>query len=86
MKSLKRLGVTLALTLVFAVSVLAGETPTPPCAPGETPTPPCASAQMITGDSTAPGQTDTPPAASNEIGYSLAAAAIDLLQSALLLF
>jgi hypothetical protein len=85
MKSLKRLGVALALTFVLGVTALAGETPTPPCAPGETPTPPCANAQLITGDSLAPGQTNTPPAAS-ENEYSFAAAAIDLLQSVLLNF
>lgn len=86
MKSLKRLGVTLALTVVFAVTAFAGETPTPPCAPGETPTPPCASAPMTTGEPLVLVQSETSPAASNENEYSLAAAAIDFLQSVLLIF
>ncbi|HMG73617.1 MAG TPA: hypothetical protein VK582_08955 [Pyrinomonadaceae bacterium] len=89
MKSLKRLGVTVALTFVLTVAAFAGETPTPPCAPpvpGETPTPPCAAAQMTPADSVAPGETPTPPASSVRTDFSVADVTIDILQSVLLLF
>jgi hypothetical protein len=61
MKTAKSLVASVVLTLVIAISSLAGEIPTPPnspCNPGEIPTPPCATAQAP-----APGETDTPPAA-----------------------
>jgi hypothetical protein len=86
MQNLRRLGLSFTLVSVLAMTAIAGETPTPPCAPGETHSPPCASAQMMAGDSVAPGQTDTPPAANNENEFSFAAEAIDLLQSVLSIF
>ena len=86
MQNLRRLGLSFTLVSVFAITAIAGETPTPPCAPGETHSPPCANAQMMAGDSVAPGQTDTPPAASDENEFSFAAGAIDLLQSVLSIF
>jgi hypothetical protein len=89
MKSLKRLGITVALTLVLAMAAFAGETPTPPCAPpdpGETPTPPCAAAQMTATDSVAPGQTNTSPASNAAVTPSVTEVALDLLQSMLSLF
>lgn len=87
MKSLKRLGVTVALTLVLGLSVFAGEMSSPPCAPpepGEMQSPPCATAQLTPDDSTTPGQTSTPPNAAAEV--SLAEVAVDVLQSVLMLF
>ncbi len=89
MKSLKRLGVTVALTFVLTVAAFAGETPTPPCAPpvpGETPTPPCAAAQMTPADSVAPGQTNTSRASNAAVTPSVTEVALDLLQSMLSLF
>ena len=88
MKNLKRLGVSVTLMLVLAVAVLAGETNAPPCAPpdpGETNAPPCAVAQMVTDDSVAPGATSAPPASNAGNEFSITAA-IDLLQSVLLIF
>jgi hypothetical protein len=88
MKNLKRLGVSVTLMLVLAVAVLAGETNAPPCAPpdpGETNAPPCAVAQMVTDDSVVPGETSAPPASNAGNEFSITAA-IDLLQSVLLIF
>ena len=63
MKNPKELLVSLSLMFVFAVSALAGETASPPCAPGETQAPPCSAAQLTTDDPVvSPGQTDTPSA------------------------
>ncbi len=85
MKNLKKLGLSFALISVLALTAFAGETPTGPCAPGQTDTPPCAMAQA-TDDSVAPGETPTPPASTAGDEYSLADAAVDLLQSVLLIF
>lgn len=53
MKSFRQLCSAIVLTLVLAMSAMAGDTQTPPgCAPGETNSPPCA---------VPPGQTETPP-------------------------
>ena len=71
MKNLKRLGVSVTLMCVLAVAAFAGEVNSPPCAPPE------------------PGILNTPPcdAASNAgDAASVTEVAIDLLQSALLLF
>lgn len=54
----KNLLLSLALTTAAAVSVLAGETPTPPCVPGELNSPPCTS-QSVNDDSTTSTQTST---------------------------
>lgn len=89
MKSLKRLGVSITLTFVFAVATFAGETNSPPCAPpepGQVGTPPCAAVLMTAGDSVAPGETNTPPASQAGTEFSVADVAIDLVQSILLLF
>src|SRR2546423_15005547 len=64
MKNLKRLCVSVALTLVLGLSVLAGEVQSPPCAPpdpGITETPPCAAAQEMPDDSANPGETHGSP-------------------------
>ncbi len=87
MKNLKRLSVSAALTLVLAVSALAGETLTPPCAPpdpGQTSTPPCATGQSTPDDSTTLGQTETMPNAGDTVSF--ADVAVDVLQSVLMLF
>ena len=89
MKNLKRLGLSVTLISILAAAAFAGETPTGPCAPpapGETPTGPCAAAQMTPADSDASGETPTSPAASAGIEFSVAAVAIDLMQSVLLIF
>lgn len=86
MKNLKKLGLSCALISVLAVTAFAGETPTGPCAPGETPTGPCQSASITLEDSVAPGETPTPPTSNVGYDYSLADAAVDLLQSVLLIF
>lgn len=87
MKNLKRLGISVTLLCVLAMTALAGETNSPPCAPpGETNSPPCATAQMMPDDSVAPGETNSPPAANTGAEYSIAQVAVDLLESMLLLF
>src|SRR5207245_1636439 len=82
---LKKLGLSLTLISVFAVTALAGETPTGPCAPGETPTGPCSSAQQVPSEPVAPGETSTPPV-STKVEYSLTELGRDLIQDLLLLF
>ena len=86
MKNLKRLGLSFVLVSALALTAFAGETPTGPCAPGETPTGPCATAQVTQDDSVAPGETNSPRASNVEAEYSITDAALDLLQSVLLLF
>ena len=87
MKNLKRLGLSFSLICILATVSFAGETSSPPCTdPGQMNTPPCAAALMTTDGSAAPGELNSPPATSAEVGYSIAEAALDLLQSALLIF
>ena len=87
MKNLRRLGATVALTLVLGVSAFAGDPITPPCAPpGTTETPPCASAQVTDDESIVPGSTTSPPASSSDTDYSIAEATVDLLMNVLFLF
>jgi hypothetical protein len=84
MTSLKRLSISVALTLVLATCTLAGETSAPPCSPpdpGETSAPPCAGAQSLPADPTPPVQTLTA-----ESVYSITEVAMDLLQSVLPIF
>lgn len=88
MKSLKQLGISIALTFVLAAAAFGGETPTGPCAPpepGQTNTPPCAAAQVVPGDAVALEDTNGSPV-SNADALSVTEVAIDLLQSVLLLF
>lgn len=62
MKNLRKLGATVLLICVLALSAFAGQIPTPPCEspePGQIPTPPCA---------TAPGDMETPTVASTAGG------------------
>jgi len=87
MKSLKKLGVTVALTFVLTVTALAGELPTPPCtAPGELNAPPCAAAQLTPDDAVIPGETSSPSASNAGDASSVTEFALDLLHSVLLLF
>ncbi|HMG76860.1 MAG TPA: hypothetical protein VK582_25535 [Pyrinomonadaceae bacterium] len=90
MKILRKLGATVVLTSVLAVSAVAGEIPTPPCAnpaPGQIETPPCSAAP---GDSETPtltstsGDMGTPTVANDETLFSKIAA--DLLLNLLPLF
>lgn len=76
MKILRKIGATVVLTSVLAVSALAGEIPTPPCAnpaPGQIDTPPCAAAP---GDMETPaltstfGDVGTPMVANDEMSFS----------------
>lgn len=75
MNKSKRLSAAVVLMLVMSLSVLAGETSSPPCAPGDILTPPCASAQAPSnGDAGTPtlastsGQTETPPSSDFSLG------------------
>jgi len=80
MKSLKRIGAVVTLTISLGVSALAGEIQSPPCGsndPGETHGPPCAT------DSAAPGQTATPP---DSTDYVITQVAVDFVESVLKLF
>jgi hypothetical protein len=59
MKTLKRIGAALALSLIVTV-VAFGDGPLPPCDPGETHGPPCSSASLTADESTDAGQMLTP--------------------------
>ena len=87
MKTLKRLSIPVALTVMLAVAALAGATQALACTPpepGETLTPPCATAQFVPDDSATPGQTDTPPSSSDTVSF--ADVAVDVVQGVLMLF
>ena len=86
MKNLKRLGVSAALLCVLSLTILAGDTNSPPCStdPGSTNSPPCAMAQAAPDDSVIPGQTNTPPAYDSGAEYSIAREVV--VDLALLLF
>lgn len=75
MDNLKRLGSTLTLMVVLAVTTFGGETNTPPCAPGEMSTPPCSS-QLATDDF---GEILTPPDSSAVDPLSMADLALSML-------
>jgi hypothetical protein len=85
MKHLRKPGAAVVLTLVLALTVLAGQIETPPCAPGQIETPPCASAP---GDISTPVNSPTPgdlgSGASSE--FSFADFAADLLVNFLPLY
>ena len=83
MKSLKRIGAVVALTISLGLSAFAQA---PPCGsndPGETHTPPCATYQKTNDDSTAPGETSTPP---DSTDYIITQVAVDIVESVLTLF
>jgi len=82
---MKRLSAAVALTLILGLSVLAGETLTPPCVPpepGQTETPPCGG-QAASDNSATPGIFPTTDAGT---GYLVADAAISLFESLLPIF
>ena len=83
MKNLRKLGATVVLTSVFALSAFAGEIQTPPCAPGQIDTPPCASALV---DMDTPTEPSTTPGDMGSGGASLTKIAADILLSILPLF
>jgi hypothetical protein len=76
MKNLRKLGAAVALTCALGLSVFAGQTDTPPCAPpepGQIDTPPCTAAPSDMGtptEATAPGDIDTPTLASSETSFT----------------
>ena len=89
MKNLKRLVAAVVLTCFLALSAIAGETSSPPCAPpepGQTSTPPCTGGQMTSDNSglvsTPSASVSTPPA--SDSGYLVAEAAITLFENLLL--
>jgi hypothetical protein len=87
MRTMKRLSAAVVLTLFLGLSVLAGETPTPPCAPpepGQTETPPCGGGQAA--GSATPGIVSSTRATDAGTGYLLADAAISLFESLLPIF
>ena len=86
MKNLRRLSISFALLCVLTLTAFAGETNSPPSAPGETNSPPSATASVTSDDSDAPGETTTATSANTGSEYSVVELAVDLMQSALLLF
>jgi len=81
------IGVLRRSTLPRIRDTFAGETSSPPCTDaGPMNTPPCAAALVTSDGSAAPGEVNSPPALMQEVEYSIAEAAIDLLQSVLLIF
>ncbi|HBB95271.1 MAG TPA: hypothetical protein DC054_07750 [Blastocatellia bacterium] len=86
MKNLKRLCVAIALTLTIGLSALAGEIPSPPCAPpdpGEIPSPPCSVTQSVSDDA-APQTQATVTVTSDDL--SVTTVTVELLQTVLSLF
>ena len=82
MSNLKRLVVTFCLMFVLAMTALAGDIQSPPCAPpdpGQMSTPPCASAQLVTDDPTNPGDVQSPPAPEAVVITTIADAAVGVL-------
>jgi len=82
MKTLRRLGSAIALTLVFAFAALAD---CQPPVPGEVNTPPCSGAQITPDDPTAstePSESST----SNSAVVEISVTTLDVLLSALSLF
>ena len=49
MNQLRKLSVSIVLTLTLSMLAFAGETSAPPCAPGETSSPPCSNS-MVAGN------------------------------------
>ena len=85
MKNLKLLGISVTLLCVLSMTAFADDTNSS-CAPGSTNSPPCAMSQITPDDSVVPGDTNSPPASNSGAEYSIAEAAMDLLQSVLLIF
>jgi hypothetical protein len=83
MKTLKRLGAAIALTLVFALSALADCAPP---IPGIMDTPPCSSAQITPDDPVASAEPIAPSISSAPNVIEISVTAIDVLLSALSVF
>jgi hypothetical protein len=82
MKTLKQLGLCIALTMAISLSTIAGEVNSPPCAspdPGEVNSPPCSVAQSLPTDSETSDQLN----ASTAESVSISEVALNLLQSLL---
>ena len=84
MNNLKRLGVTIAMTLLLAASAFACGTPDP----GQIQTPPCAAASSFgeTDDPAVPAEALTPSESSAETQSSVAKVAISLFETLLAIF
>lgn len=81
MKTLRRLTLAVALSIVLGNTVIAGETNTPPCAnPGETNTPPCSTSQFTIGAS------ETSSAVPDEVETVIYEAATYAIESLLALY
>lgn len=83
MKTSRRLGAAVLLTLLLGLSTFAGDVLTPPCAPGDVLTPPCAT-QPVADASTDVGEATTVSNMADT--YSITEASLDVLQIALPLF
>ena len=82
MKTLRRLGSAIALTLVFAFAALAD---CQPPVPGEVNTPPCSGAQITPDDPTASTE-PSEPSTSNSAVVEISVTTLDVLLSALSIF
>jgi hypothetical protein len=79
MKNLRKLGASVFLTFALGAAVMAGEIPTPPCAPapGQIDTPPCAAASADLGTANSSSTTSAglnTPAVAQETSFSQIAA------------
>ena len=86
MKTLRRLGAAVALTLALGISTFAGIIESPPCAPpvpGQIESPPCAGGGQIAPDPAPPGQVQAPPVS---VAADATAFAINLFESLLPIF
>ena len=83
MKTLKRLGATIALTLVFAFAAFADCLPPDP---GQMNTPPCLGAQITPDDPVASAEPSESSTSSPSNAIEISETAIDVLLSALSLF
>jgi len=84
MKNLKRLGISVALLFVLAMTTFADDPILPPCIPGETNSPPCSLAQTAPDDSTAPVVTSSPSVVIDP--YSVGELVIDMAQHLLSIY
>ena len=83
MKTLKRLGVAITLTFVFAFAAFAD---CPPPVPGEMNTPPCSSAQITPDDPVASAEPSASSTSSAPNVIEISVTTLDVLLSALSIF
>ena len=81
MRMLRKLGAAVVMMFVLAFTALAGDPPTPPCAPGQIDTPPCAA---VSGHTEVPTVTSTTgdigtPAVASETSLTRIAADVLLI-------